>query len=107
MPTLSWQIRSGESILSIQFMDTLFFSNLSMTTDLAESVSNCDLMVEAVIEDLKLKQKLFVQMENNAPAHAILSTNTSSLPITEICVDMKDKSRFGGLHFFNPVPVMK
>jgi len=82
-------------------------SNLSMTTDLAASVSNCDLMVEAVIEDLKLKQKLFVEMENNAPAHAILSTNTSSLPITEICVNMQDKSRFGGLHFFNPVPVMK
>ena len=88
-------------------MNKFLFSNLSMTTDLGSSVSNCDLMVEAVIEDLKLKQKLFVEMENNAPAHAILSTNTSSLPITEICVDMKDKSRFGGLHFFNPVPVMK
>ena len=86
---------------------TLYFSAIKLSTDLGSSVSECDLMVEAVVEDLKLKQNLFVEMEKNCPSHAILATNTSSLPITDICANMSDKSRFGGLHFFNPVPVMR
>lgn len=78
-----------------------------MTTDLGASVSAADLAIEAVVENLKLKQTIFVEMEKNSPNGAILATNTSSLPITAISVDLKDPSLFGGLHFFNPVPMMR
>jgi len=78
-----------------------------MTTDLGESVSSTDLAIEAVVENLKLKQNLFVEMEKFSPDGAILATNTSSLPITEIAANLKNRALFGGLHFFNPVPVMR
>ena len=85
-----------------------YFNFLFIKTDNSgESVSKTDLAIEAVVENLKLKQTLFVEMEKHSPEGALLATNTSSLPITDIAINLKDPSLFGGLHFFNPVPVMR
>ena len=69
--------------------------------------ANAELIVEAVVENLGLKQKLFADLEAASSATCILATNTSSLPVSAIGADLKHKSKFGGLHFFNPVPMMK
>lgn len=82
-------------------------ANISYNTDLAASVAQTDLAIEAVVENMALKQKLFAEMENHSPTGALLATNTSSLPISEIAVNLKKPEFFGGLHFFNPVPMMR
>ena len=66
-----------------------------------------DLVVEAVVENLGLKQKIFKEYDSVAPEKTIFASNTSSLPISEIAKATNRLDRFGGLHFFNPVPVMK
>ncbi len=71
-----------------------------------EGLSNCDLIIEAVIEDLKIKQDVFIALEQVVKDDCILSTNTSSLSIAAISSVLKNKKRFLGLHFFNPAPVM-
>merc|ERR1712147_374488 len=89
-----------------QFMaETL--GRITMTSDMGECGAKAELIVEAVVENLGLKQKLFADLESASPATCILATNTSSLPVSAIGADLKDKSKFGGLHFFNPVPMMK
>jgi len=91
---------------SDQFMaDTL--SRIKMTSDMGECGANAELIVEAVVENLELKQKLFADLEAASPDNCILATNTSSLPVSAIGADLKNKELFGGLHFFNPVPMMK
>lgn len=82
-------------------------SKLKYTTDLRSTVFNTDLVIEAIVEDLEVKRKLFTAVDEIAPPHTIFASNTSSLPISEIASPTKRKDRFGGLHFFNPVPVMK
>lgn len=69
-------------------------------------IEGSDLVVEAIIEDLKAKQQLFQQVEDVVSAEAILCTNTSSLSVAAISSVLKQPSRFGGLHFFNPAPLM-
>lgn len=66
-----------------------------------------DLIIEAAVEKLEIKRELFQIIEKNTSAQTILTTNTSSIPITQIASAIKDRSRFAGLHFFNPAPVMK
>jgi len=83
-------------------------SRLHVSTDAEAALATADLVVEAVTENLGLKQKLFKQFDAAAPAKTIFASNTSSLPIADIADATPDrKDRFGGLHFFNPVPVMK
>ena len=72
-----------------------------------EAVASADVLVEAALEDIGLKRKLFADFAKGAPAHCLLGTNTSSLSITEIARDSGAEDRIVGLHFFNPVPVMK
>jgi 3-hydroxybutyryl-CoA dehydrogenase len=72
-----------------------------------EGLKDCDLIVEAIIEQLVAKQELFTTLDSLCPAHTIFASNTSSLTITEIAAATKRPQRFVGLHFFNPVPVMK
>ncbi|MGP4026240.1 3-hydroxyacyl-CoA dehydrogenase [Actinomadura sp. 3N407] len=67
----------------------------------------CDLVIEAVREDLETKRELFSALEKVCPEHTILVTNTSSLPVTAIGAALNDPSRIAGLHFFNPVPLMR
>lgn len=73
---------------------------------LAEAVKDADLVVEAAPESLELKRRIFADLSRFAPAHAILGTNTSSLPVTEIASAATHPERVLGLHFFNPPPVM-
>ncbi|WP_030170759.1 3-hydroxyacyl-CoA dehydrogenase [Spirillospora albida] len=68
---------------------------------------DCDLVVEAVREDMDTKRELFRSLEKVCPEHTILATNTSSLPVTAIAAALEDPSRVVGLHFFNPVPLMR
>jgi 3-hydroxybutyryl-CoA dehydrogenase len=79
---------------------------LKGTTSL-EELKECDLVVEAIIEQLPAKRELFSALDGICPASAIFASNTSSLTITEIATSTKRPERFVGLHFFNPVPVMK
>lgn len=80
---------------------------LNGSSDLKDAVKNTDLVIEAIVENIKAKHELFSSIDNVAPNHAIFASNTSSLSIEEIASVTKRKDRFGGLHFFNPVPVMK
>jgi 3-hydroxybutyryl-CoA dehydrogenase len=72
-----------------------------------DELKDCDLVVEAIIEQLPAKRELFTTLDSLCPAHTIFASNTSSLTITEIAAATKRPQRFVGLHFFNPVPVMK
>ncbi len=72
-----------------------------------ESVSGADLVVEAATENRDLKFRIFREIDGHAPAHAILATNTSSISITEIAAETGRPERVIGMHFMNPVPVMK
>jgi 3-hydroxybutyryl-CoA dehydrogenase len=81
-------------------------ARIEATADRAAAVHAADVVVEAAPEDLALKQKLFAALAKEAPAHAVLGTNTSSLPITKIAQGCGAEDRVIGLHFFNPVPIM-
>lgn len=83
------------------------FARITGMTSPTEAVKDTDLVVEAIVEKLELKHKLFAALDEAAPAKTIFASNTSSLPIGEIAACTKRKDRFGGLHFFNPVPIMK
>jgi len=72
-----------------------------------EDLKDCDVIVEAIIEQLPAKRELFSALDAICPATTIFASNTSSLTITEIATATKRPQRFVGLHFFNPVPVMK
>ena len=72
-----------------------------------EELRDCDLIIEAIIEQLSAKRELFAVLDGLCPAATIFASNTSSLTITEIATATKRPQRFVGLHFFNPVPVMK
>ena len=72
-----------------------------------DDLKNCDVIVEAIIEQLPAKRELFSALDKICPASTIFASNTSSLTITEIATATKRPQRFVGLHFFNPVPVMK
>jgi 3-hydroxybutyryl-CoA dehydrogenase len=78
---------------------------LTGTTRLAE-LADCDIVIEAVVERLEDKRKVFKQLERTCPKDAVFASNTSSLSITEMAASMKRPGRFVGLHFFNPVPLM-
>ena len=79
---------------------------LKGTTSL-DDLKDCDVIVEAIIEQLPAKRQLFSSLDALCPASTIFASNTSSLTITEIATATKRPQRFVGLHFFNPVPVMK
>lgn len=85
--------------------DTL--SRINISTDPAANISETDLLVEAIVENMRVKHNLFTELDKAAPSHTIFVSNTSSLPIAEIASVTKRTDRFGGLHFFNPVPLMK
>jgi 3-hydroxybutyryl-CoA dehydrogenase len=76
-------------------------------TTIVEDLKDCDLVIEAIIEQLPAKRELFGKLDAICPPATIFASNTSSLTITEIATSTKRPQRFVGLHFFNPVPVMK
>lgn len=83
--------------------------NLTLCTDLEQGVKETDLVIEAIVENLDVKRKVFADMDKFAPAHAIFASNTSSIPIADIASSTSEQrqKQFGGLHYFNPVSVMK
>jgi len=94
-----------EKITEDQKAQTL--SNITTNTDLASAVSESDLVVEAATENVDLKLNIFRQMDEHAPDDAILATNTSSISITQIAAVTNRPAQVIGMHFMNPVPVMK
>lgn len=79
---------------------------ISTTTDKSEA-AGCELVVEAILENIEIKKKLFNELDSICSIDTILATNTSSLSITEIAAATKNPDRVIGMHFFNPAPVMK
>lgn len=82
-------------------------SNISIFTELADGIGNADLVVEAATERIDLKIKIFQDMDRLAPANAILATNTSSISITKLAAATGRPEKVIGMHFMNPVPIMK
>lgn len=85
---------------------TAILGRISMSLSL-DDAKNADIIIEAAVENMDIKQSIFKQLDELAPSHAILATNTSSLPITEIAAVTKRPAQVIGMHFMNPVPVMK
>ncbi|MCL0065630.1 3-hydroxybutyryl-CoA dehydrogenase [Dehalococcoidia bacterium] len=79
---------------------------LKGTTKLSD-FNDCDLVIEAIIEKMELKKQVFSELDRICPKHAILATNTSCLSIIEMAAATQRSSQVMGIHFFNPVPVMK
>jgi len=82
-------------------------NNITLVTDLKTGVENADLIVEAATENLDLKLNIFKQIDEFAPEHAILASNTSSISITKIASVTSRPDKVIGMHFMNPVPIMK
>ncbi|MBC9784974.1 3-hydroxybutyryl-CoA dehydrogenase [Heliobacterium chlorum] len=76
-------------------------------SDNLENAKNCDIIIEAASEKMEIKSQIFRTLDEVAPAHAILASNTSSLPITELAACTKRPTQVIGMHFMNPVPLMK
>lgn len=86
---------------------TSALQNISTFTDLSEAVKNADLVVEAATEQIDLKLKIFKQIDEAAPPAAVLASNTSSISITKIASVTNRPEQVIGMHFMNPVPIMK
>ena len=82
-------------------------ANIHSYTKLEDGVKNADLVVEAATENIDLKLRIFKEMDSYAPAHCILATNTSSISITKIAAATSRPEKVIGMHFMNPVPIMK
>ncbi len=82
-------------------------SNITAESDLIKGVANAELVIEAATENSELKLKIFEQLDSYAPRSAILATNTSSISITKIAAATNRANKVIGMHFMNPVPVMK
>ncbi|HET9509031.1 MAG TPA: 3-hydroxybutyryl-CoA dehydrogenase [Gaiellaceae bacterium] len=78
---------------------------LALTTDVAD-VADCDLVIEAIVEELAPKQELFAELDRLTRPEAVLATNTSALSVTEIAAATERPERVVGMHFFNPAPLM-
>jgi 3-hydroxyacyl-CoA dehydrogenase/enoyl-CoA hydratase/carnithine racemase len=87
-------------------LEAMIRDRLTTTSSLAD-VKDVDLVVEAVLEDMKIKQDIWKRLETTCPAHTVFATNTSALPITEMAEVLNDPGRMIGLHFFNPAHRMQ
>jgi len=84
----------------------IILNNIVVSTDI-DLAKDCDLVIEAIVENMEIKKELFKQLDKICKEETILATNTSSLSITEISVSTSRPDKVIGMHFFNPVPVMK
>lgn len=91
---------------SKDFVDKVL-SKISIATSPDLPVQDADLVIEAIVENADIKKELFNQIDRNAPEKSIFTSNTSSLSIADIAGSTGRPDRFAGLHFFNPVPIMK
>src|SRR5690606_19075721 len=81
-------------------------ASVTGTLDTAAAFGDADFVIEAVFEEMDVKQKVFAEVEAVAPEHALLATNTSSLSVTRMASQLKHPERVVGFHFFNPVAVL-
>jgi 3-hydroxybutyryl-CoA dehydrogenase len=81
-------------------------AKIKTSTDL-QNAKKADLIIEAIVENMEIKKNLFTRLDEIAPTHTILASNTSSLPITEIAAATNRPEKVIGMHFMNPVPIMK
>jgi 3-hydroxybutyryl-CoA dehydrogenase len=86
-------------------IESFDIDRLALTTDLAD-LADCDVVIEAIVEELGAKQELFAELERICRADAVLATNTSALSVTEIASATSSPERVVGMHFFNPAPLM-
>jgi len=100
-----WRMVSKEKITEKTKVNTL--DKIETKTDLADAVERADLVVEAATENLELKLKIFKQIDEHAPKDCVLASNTSSISITKIASVTNRPEQVIGMHFMNPVPVMK
>ncbi|MED3983344.1 3-hydroxybutyryl-CoA dehydrogenase [Peribacillus simplex] len=100
---LSRQVEKGK--MESEEKDSIL-SLLTSSTDLKNAAA-VDLVIEAAVENMEIKTKIFAELDEITPQHVILASNTSSLPITEIAAATKRPDKVIGMHFMNPVPVMK
>ncbi len=100
-----WRMVSKEKITERTKTDTL--EQINTLTDLQQAVKDADLVIEAATENEDLKLKIFKQIDEHAPANCILASNTSSISITKIAAATTRPEKVIGMHFMNPVPVMK
>jgi len=94
-----------EKITQKELDDTM--ERIYPTLKIGDGVSDADLVVEAVPENFELKKKVFIEVDDVAPKRTLLASNTSSISITKIAAITSRPQKFIGMHFFNPVPVMK
>jgi len=94
-----------EKITEKEKINTL--NNITTHTDINQAVKNVDLVVEAATENIHLKLKIFKQLDQICDSNTLLATNTSSISITQIAAATKRPSKVIGMHFMNPVPIMK
>jgi 3-hydroxybutyryl-CoA dehydrogenase len=94
-----------ETITAEQMVETL--GRISTTTDLEQGASQADLVIEAASERLEIKRQIFATLDRVCKPEAILASNTSSISITDLAGGTGRADKFIGMHFFNPVPVMK
>jgi 3-hydroxybutyryl-CoA dehydrogenase len=100
---LSRQVEKGR--LSEEDKEAIIL-RIKTSTEVSDA-KDVDLVIEAAVENMEVKKNIFARLDELAPEHAILATNTSSLPITEIGAATKRADKVIGMHFMNPVPVMK
>ena len=101
-------VKKGVELGKVSAADAgTLLGRLSITSKLAEALDDADFIIEAAPEKIDLKLSLFAQIEQLAPATAIIASNTSALSLTEMAGSLKDPSRVAGMHFFNPVHRMK
>jgi 3-hydroxybutyryl-CoA dehydrogenase len=100
--SLTKQVERGKLCLSDQIAT---LARVTVTDDLNE-LSNCDLVVESIVEDLAAKKQLFRELDRICQSEAILATNTSTLPVIELAMETNRPDKVCGIHFFNPAPMM-
>ena len=81
-------------------------ARMKSSLDLASAVKDADLIIEAVVEDMDVKKKIFKTCDDNAPPHAVIASNTSTMSITEMATATNREDKCIGMHFFNPAPLM-
>jgi len=99
--------RVGDDATAQRKLVDATLAHIATSTDVSGAVNGADLVIEAIVENIDAKRKLLAVVEGAIGKNAIIATNTSSLRLADIGRDLKHKQQFGGLHFFNPVPVMK
>jgi len=106
LKTINWSV--GKLVEKGKVAGTVddIMGRLNVTTDLA-AATDADFVFEAIIENLEVKRKLFAELDKLCPAHTILATNTSAIPVTEIAEATQRVPQVAGTHFFSPVPMMK